>query len=452
MKTKHEVLKLDPEGILPEIDVQFVTLRSSVPKGIEYLIDIVDFKNKKLDRWTVPFIYINGAKDTIKNVIYKDKKLPFNYTDYLEYYVSQFQTPHICQLSPQGILFMSFGVTDVGFASLILDTNTGSTKLIQGKNEHRLHSSGGDFNEDYTKWYFTCWPPTNKKKHVRINPAETWVCSIDLNTLEEECEAHIVDKVDNGIFLDAIPQQHHHMSISADERFIVATSFENAPIIPFPDCTPEEDPEGFKRTHEAGMRLEGLLTIDLATNKYWNTPIPIPSVGHVEYDLDDPYVGYVSAHNICAITQGTILEGPAGIFKFKIFDGHTEIIGAYTNDHLFRITQHSVFKYEGETLLGVTVTPNKLVLIKAEDMSLWREFELFPAEPIKIEGCGVIDYKHPHGAYSLNPSKDGRYIVLESSLDFYIYDLKENCILEERVSRQVPEGYAGEGHTRSLGM
>lgn len=454
-KGRHELIELDPERILPEVDVTIVACRSSSPRGKGYVYDLIDFKRKVIDRWYLPFIFIDGAVESIEQDMYPNKSTPLKYDDYDRYYIDHYMTPHIAQLSPQGLLFISMGMAENGYASIILNTHNGDINLVQGKDALRLHVQGGDFDADYKKWYFTCWPPTNKARHERgKNPAHFELRSIDLETLEEELIMTIKDRVseETGEVTDPIPKRHHHVTLSEDRRYAVATSFDFDPKIPYPNCTPEEDPEGYKRTHEGGLRLEKLLTMDLKKKTYWQTLIPVPSTGHAEFDLDDHHILYASAHNISPITQGTVMEGPATLFKLRIRDGKSEIIGSYTNDRLYRITQHSVFRYKDKILIGVTVTPNKMVLVDSSDMSLFRSVTLYECEELIIDKHGIIDPQYPKAAYSLNPSKDGRYIVLEDSKTFFVYDVEEDRFLDERLPRQIPQGYAGEGHTRIAGQ
>jgi hypothetical protein len=453
MRAQHELLDIDPEDKLPKIDVKFTACRSSDPRGKSYFFDILDFDKKRIDRWFVPFIYLEGAEQVIERYIYPNKRMILNYDDYHKFYIDHYMTPHIAQLSPQGKLFVSFGVAENGFAALVVDTNNGQVDLIKDPIGFRLQVSGGDFDSDYKKWYFSCWSPTNTKRHERGKKrAQFDVRSVDIQTLQEELVAAVVDRIsDSGEVIDPIPKRHHHITISPDSRYAVAASFDFDPVIPYPDCRPEEDPEGYRRTHEGGMRLEKLVTVDLEKKDYWQTLIPVPATGHIEFDLDEKDVFYASAHNISPVSQGTMLEGPGTIFKLRIKEGSTQIIGSYTNKYLYRITQHNVFRYKNKILIALTVVPNKLVIIDACDMSLWRLVRLFDAPEIVIDKHGVLDPKYPKGTYSLNPSKDGRYIVLESSINFLVYDIERDQILDQMVSRQIPKGFAGEGHTRIAG-
>jgi len=83
-------------------------------------------------------------------------------------------------------------------------------------------------------------------------------------------------------------------------------------------------------------------------------------------------------------------------------------------------------------------------------MMLWRDVELFAAEP--INQAGGLSPETRFTVYSLNPSSDGKFIVLENASDFIVYDVVEDRVLDVRINRWIPPGYAGRGHTRTLGQ
>ena len=194
------------------------------------------------------------------------------------------------------------------------------------------------------------------------------------------------------------------------------------------------------------------MTIDTHTGKHWRVPVPVPVSAHLEFDLLDPSVFYVSSHNISINYQpNVILEGPGAIIKMRIEEGRTRIVGLYQGD-LLRATQHVPFLYHGRMMIAVTNTPNKLDLCDGATMQLWRREELFPHDPLDFSRTGSCVIPMPTKAFfSVNPSTDGRFIVLESSESFHIYSTDEARFLDCAVSRQLPPGAGGKGHTRIVG-
>ncbi len=150
------------------------------------------------------------------------------------------------------------------------------------------------------------------------------------------------------------------------------------------------------------------------------TRIPVPVPSHMEFDPHEPDVFYISAHNVASFDSTTVmLEGPAAVCKLRIGDGQTVVEDLYSEENFFRITQHVPFQYDGRTLIAVTNDPNKLELVDAKTMTLWRRAEMFPAPQIDFSRTGnAVSPTYPMTCRSINPAADGRYIVLESSTAF----------------------------------
>jgi hypothetical protein len=200
------------------------------------------------------------------------------------------------------------------------------------------------------------------------------------------------------------------------------------------------------------MKREKLVTVDLELVRHWRTDIPVPVPAHLEFDPVDPSLFYVSTHHFCPTESDLILEGPASLLKMRIGDGETLIEGEYSDDQFFRMTQHVPFLYQGRVLVAVTNFPNKLDLIDAESMSLWRRIELFPTPPLDLSRTGnVACPTYPGICLSMNPSKDGKYVVLQSSRDFLVYSVEEDRLLAATVPQYLPEGMKPVGHTRLAG-
>jgi hypothetical protein len=447
---RMEAIDIDPGKRLPDMPLTFTGCRSS---DDEYLVDIVDVGNRQMRRWAIPFARDERWPELIRSTIYPDG-MPLCYEDYGKFCDEQYMTPHVAQLTPQGKLLLCFGVAENGFAAILVDTQTGQSKLIESPDEPRLYVSTGDFDADYEHWYYADWPATNSLRDSEKEiPNEFDLRSLNLSTMEQKSLYVIRDSISNGRPRGlGLPRRLHQVTRSMDGRFIICAPFDYDPNVPYPLVSMEDDPEGYRRTHEGGLKLEYLITVDLQEQRHWFTEIPIPVPAHVEFDLDDPRIFYASAHNIAATSVGTLLEGPAALFKLRIGDGRTDILSSYSDPGFFRITQHSVFRHAGKTLVAVTCVPNRLVILDAETMQLWRNVVLFEADPIVLSDSGVLSPEYAIACYSLNPSTDERHIVLENAQNFIVYDLVEDRILDERALRYIPPGYAGRGHTRTLGQ
>jgi len=66
--------------------------------------------------------------------------------------------------------------------------------------------------------------------------------------------------------------------------------------------------------------------------------------------------------------------------------------------------------------------------------------------------CDPLSPENKMTVYSLNPSTDGKYIVMENADSFIVYDVNSDKILPSTVPRSLPKGFVGRGHTRTIGQ
>ena len=425
MQAKHEVFEFKPTQPLPDIDLVFTGCRTG-PNG--YAFDVVDFQRQKIDRWELPFVRNEKWLAEIKANMYAGD-LPLGYKDAGQYCDDHFMTPHTVQLAPQGRLFATFGVAESGFGIVTLDTHSDEYKFVGSDSEpSKLFASTGDFDATFREFYFATWPTTNTPRDaVKEVPNSIEIESLAIDSLDRRHRYTVAEKiVDGRVEGTGLPRNLHQVTLSDDGRYIVCAPF-NAPveavqIDPVPGGSAAG--EGASAPHQVkkSLVLENVITIDLQESKHWLTKIPVPVPAHIEFDLLHPKIFYASAHNIATSTVGTMLEGTATLFRLEIRDGKTDIVGSYTDPELFRITQHTLFMHEGRVLVALTCVPNRLVILDAETMTLWRDVKLFPAEPIRVL-ASTVSPESVFTVYSLNLSSDGRYIVLENASDFIIYDI-----------------------------
>ena len=449
MIAQHDVIEFPSQQKLPEIDVVFTGCRTG-PNC--YAFDIVDFRRRRVDRWQVPFIRNKHWAAEITAYMYPDE-LPLGYKDSGLYCDDHYMTPHTVQLAPQGRLFAMFGVLENGFGILTIDTHSGEYEFVSGDGKaSELFASTGDFDASFRHFYFATWPMTNTYSDAQKRlPNVLQIERIAIANLERQLRYSATEKIaDDRVEGGALPRNLHQVTVSTDGRYVICAPFTRAQTISSRDEV--SGAEAGKAKFKYMKVLENVITIDLKESRHWFTKIPVPVPAHIEFDLRHANIFYASAHNIAGSASGTILEGTATLFRLEIKDGKTEIVGSYTDSRLFRITQHTLFVHDNRILVALTCVPNRLVILDAETMTLWRDVELFEAEPIRISNSGALSPETSLTVYSLNPSSDGRFIVLENASDFIVYDIAEDKVLDARISRCIPRGYCGRGHTRSVGQ
>ncbi len=441
LQANHESISLADIPGLPEIEVHFTACRTGPEVN---LVDIIDLSKKIIDRWTFPAVKAPRAVEMLERHIDVDK-LPPGINDHEIYCNDHLMRSHVAHLSRNGKLFINVSDNYNGFCVYIIDISSGEAHIFPEDYDTRLmcYTSTGSFSPDNKHWMFLRWPFMDAI-NIKKGNSESTECEvgwIDTESLQSEIQYSLRSGDEN-----------HQITCSPSGRYAVFAPFKWDLNVPYPPVTLAENPEGYRMSNEGGIITYGLVTVDLQLKKHWKTDISVPVLGHFEFDPVDPDVFYTSAHNICPAPGGLMLEGPSAIFKLKIQDGRTVIVGKYSEEDLFRIRQHAVFRYENRTVIAATNFPNYLELINADDMTLWRRIELFKAPTIDLSHTGnAICPVYSESCFMINPSTDGKYIVLGNSECFSVYDVENNKVLDLKIPLYMPERYSDVGHTRSIG-
>lgn len=404
--------------------------------GRGFFFDIMHFAERNLERWWVPEPPIQSAVKTFKEIIPSDMLPdPCSFPGCL--YGYNFMG-HTCHYSPDKMI-ISANV----FYLYIINTKTKKASVIPDDYDKKLYiyCDTGCFSSDYEYWYFVRWP-MSEAHEVRHGKRDTVSCELGrLRILDQSLEIlYTLDYSDNI----------HQINIF-DDRFLVFTTFKWEMNIPYPESSISEDPEGFRKSHLGGMKLNDMATVDIEDKRHWFTEIPTPVPAHFEVDPKDNHVFYVSSHNFSFHQNDLILEGPGVIYKINVSENHTTIRDRYSDKNFFRLTQHKPFVYKNRVLIAVTNLPNHLDILDAESMSLWRRVTLFDCPAMDFETTGnALCHKDPRMCLSLEVCRHGEYIVLESSNNILIYSLKKNRVITT-IDRHLPEHGTKGGHTRVMG-
>ena len=434
----HEMIMFPDIPDLPPMAVQFGACRKS---SDGYFFDIVDFSCKSIDRWSIASVGIEHAEKLLRRTL-DPGKAPGN----MDFMVKEASSVHVLQVSPQGKLFVSRGNFLNGTSFFMIDTSSreGFVMMEDDGDDPMFYSSTGGFSPDYSRWYFVRWPLAHT---VAILNGISQVATCEIGTVELDTgKVEIVHTLD-------IDDRIHQISVSPDNRFLVFTSFKSDMRIDYPRASMAENPEAYRQCHNAGIIPKTVITFDIETGRHWETDVPVPVSAHMEFDLLDPSVFYVSGHNFSINhTPEVIIEGPGAVIKMQIQGNRTVVVDQFAPDDLFRVSQHVPFIWQGKTIIAVTNTPNKLDLVDGNTMELWRREELFPFEALDFSVMGSVVSPMPEEAFfSINPAADGKYIVLESSRCFHIYDVEAAVFLDTTMDRFLLEGAVGTGHTRVVG-
>ncbi len=433
------IRELDP---FPEIDALVTSCRINKE---QYLFDAIDFADKSIQRWSLPLFSSPPILKQLENDL-DVQYLPVGIDTHEQFLKNRFFEPHVAQLSPNGKLFVSLGNGANGPFVLIIDSRDHTARMTPGDYESNrmLYTATGDLTSDHRHFVFARWPLEDT---IGILNKEQEAVACQIGRMN-------VDTLDMDIVYQLESDDNLHQSTcSSDNRYVVFTPFRLDPVIPYPRVLPNEDPDGYRRSHLSGINKCKMVTIDLGKKRHWETEIPTPVPAHFEFDPIDPHVFYVSAHNFASSRFGIVIEGQAAIYKMRITEQQTIVDGCFSDDEFFRITQHTPFCYDGQTFIAVTTIPNKLDIIEARTMQLWRRIELFAAPPLDFTRTGnVLCPKYPNMCLNVSPSNDGRFIILESPRSFVIYSMDEDRLYNDIVvPNYMPENTGISGHSRLAG-
>ncbi len=421
----------------PAFDLRFAACRVG-PET--HGCDIVDVGTRTVDRWEVDKFTTARLMGLMERSV-DPARCPAS----LPFLLKETQSVHVAQVAPSGHILINRGNFFYGGSFYLIDTTAGEAfAMADDADEPMLYTATGTFSPDYSEWVFVRWPARHSAEI--INGTRT-TAACDVMALD------LAKRTLRKLFLVETADHIHQVTYSPDGRHLVFSSFKSDPAVPYPKESIAAAPDAYRASHAAGIIAQPIVTIDLATGRSVATKIDRPVTAHLEFDPGDPTAYFVSAHNFSVNCEpAVILEGAGGIFKLRLAGGGSIVEKAYAPDDLYRVSQHIPFRYQGRTLIAVTNTPNKLDIVDGKTMQLWRREVLFAYPELDFSATGsAISPAPPMAFFSINPSSDGRFIVLESSENFHVYALDEARFLDAVVPRQLPAGVGGSGHTRIVG-
>lgn len=262
---------------------------------------------------------------------------------------------------------------------LHIDVSSQSAQLIDPEIGNEMLSTTNWFDKTTGELWFASWPVEGTALRI-LKPRENIRVTIwKLSLLNKK-----VKRVWQGDFSDSL----HQLLLSPDRRFLILTElglyFEEKKLIP-----------------------SRILILNLKTGEKWR--LPITTAGHVEFDPEEQNACYVSCHNIGLMGVKVGIFGPGIIKKIRLGENGPKLEGEFSHPDFHRITTHIVFRHRGETLIAVSGYPDKVFLINAATMKLYKILKLDQGE--KVDTLAA-----PHlcsqDSYGIVASKDGEAILV----------------------------------------
>lgn len=217
-------------------------------------------------------------------------------------------------------------------------------------------------------------------------------------------------KVDSGLI------DNMHQVGYSDKGFLVSLDMNisvNVDVNKMPDLSNETMRLMY---HKAAFPKGKLFLWDMNEKKMLFIDPPLCTPAHVEFDVHDQSIFYVSCHNMSKFKGNMVLHGPGAIVKYRYSRGCLEQLNVFTDATFNRITTHKVFFYNGDTFLAVTGYPNFLYIIRADTMSLVTKIKLFEAEsPIDYSNGLHVCTGNRNAPLYLQVNSEGTHVFLVNS-------------------------------------
>lgn len=289
-------------------------------------------------------------------------------------------------MAPHNFLPLDDSVVQVGLnlfnRFLHIDFSSRVAELIDPKTGNEMLSTTNWFDKITGELWFASWPVEGTARRI-LKPRESIRVTIWKLSLREK----IIKQVWQGWFCDSL----HHLLLSPDRRFLVLTElglfFEEKKLI-----------------------QSKVLILNLKTGRKWQ--MQIPTAGHVEFDPEEKDVCYISCHNIGLMGVKVGISGPGIIKKIRLGENGPKLEGEFSHSDFHRITTHIVFRHRGKTLIGVSGYPDKVFLIDAATMNLYKIIRLGQGENVDIS---TSPHLCSQDSYGIIASSDGEAILVSGT-------------------------------------
>ncbi|KQC11137.1 MAG: hypothetical protein APR62_10525 [Smithella sp. SDB] len=328
---------------------------------------------------------LKGAENNCRQDLVRAKNKLSVDQDKFSYSQTESQWWEYC-LAPHSFLPLEDSMIQVGLnlfnRFLHVDFNSSLGRLVDPGIGNEMLSTTNWFDKSAGELWFASWPVEGTVRRI-LNPLENilvtiWKLSLRKNSIKQ---------VWQGDFGDSL----HQLSLSPDRSFLVLA--------------------------ELGLYSEGkklieskILILNLKKKKNWQ--LSIPAAAHMEFDPEEKNICYISCHNIGLMAVKVGIFGPGIIKKIRLDENGPKLEGEFSHPDFHRITTHIVFRHRGKTLIGVSGYPDKVFLIDAATMKLYKIIKLEQGEKVDIS---VSPHLCGQDSYGIIASEDGEAILVSGT-------------------------------------
>ncbi|WP_416215372.1 hypothetical protein [Paenibacillus mesotrionivorans] len=394
----------DHMNVPPECDRSiFIPAYGTDGKQYYYL---VDFKSKTIICWDID---TEEMKNYLINKIQKDDIAGVPWNKNFENYLQTILLGHSAQYD-NGKLYVS---SNYGTFILCLSIVDDSWSLIGEDIEGdpvKVYSATNDIYNN--NLYFTRWEMEEGFRHIENRNLPV---RLEIGRYSLEADSfEIIDTIDG-------PDDVHYTSITPDGKNLIIIEMAQDPVHRFPKQGEETNDDYLLKTLENGLCDSQFIVYNLEKKQYHVHHLK-DGPAHIEYDLSAPGICYVSMHNLCTNNTDNCCFGTARIEKIRI-DSEVASLGFYTDDDFIRIPSHKPFDYDGQKLLAVSVYPNQLHIIDADEMKLYKKVYLSKTKQGVDFSRGPYIYPRiDKTPYSIEYQRGSSYIYLCSIWNIILFN------------------------------
>lgn len=213
-------------------------------------------------------------------------------------------------------------------------------------------------------------------------------------------------KIEEGLIdnMHQVGYSNNHFLVSLDMNISVDIDVSNISDL--------EDETTRLQYQKAFFQVGKMFIWDIKQKKSLVIEPPLCTPAHVEFDIVDQSIFYVSCHNMSKFKGNMVLHGPGAIVKYQYKNGQIQLLDLFTDNLFNRITTHKLFSYKGKHFMAVTGYPNYLYIIRTDTMSLVKKIKLFEAESPVI---------YENGLYVCKKNRDAPLYLQVNSLGTQVY-------------------------------
>ena len=388
-----------------------------------YLVDLEEYTTK---RWKVS--YENDYRQIVSEI--EKSKNYEHIEDVLDPFNFSF-VPHSSIMYEDKIYV--FLVNALYFTVIDLKHNS----ISQVYDDQRKMISSTNFIID-NQLYYARYKIEDRIDNIRSNSSiPTELVKMDLTTKSTE----VISNFESNNIV-------HSVAVNRDKQWAVVISTTANPIVTFEEGKKNYTQDELKTMLDKGLHNSQLHVFDL-TGKVYHQILLANSPAHVESDMYDDNIFYISSHSLGVNPyDGFVYCFGEGAINKLILKDTPQIIQSYAADDFSRLSSHKMFSEGNKQYIAVTVFPQQIHILDSDSMSVVSKIKLSKDAYTATLKNGA--YKYPRvdkTPFSVHPVSDTPYLFLITGRGIVLYDRQRKEAIQSIIYNQTKDPIAVLGHS-----